>query len=143
MKRYQHIVKKHKPRGYRLLMRKLNATYGLAQFVRQITIDRELPEREALFYFLHECGHVNLRHLKVEQQFQPTWLMEYEADQYAIKAMKADGIPIPRRCISENKEVMRDYIKKAHDIGQMVDDAVLKYAYGRDWRKHRLVGERS
>lgn len=135
--KYGATVRKHLPAGYELKIRAMSANNGLAEFKRSITVDSSLEEREMLFVFLHECGHVNLRHLgKMEKRF-PLWRQEFEADQYAIKAMKADGIPIPRKQLQGNKEVLREYIDLAHDKAEHVDDEVLRYAYGRDWRKHR------
>lgn len=135
--KYGATVRKHLPAGYELKIRAMTAHNGLAEFKRSITIDSALEEREALFVFLHECGHVHCRHLgKMEKRF-PIWRQEYEADQYAIRAMKAEGISIPRGTLSDHREVLREYIDCAHDRGETVDDEVLRYAYGRTWRKHR------
>lgn len=136
--KYSETVRKHLPAGYELKLRAMSASNGFAEFKRCITLDSSLEERAMLFVFLHECGHVHLRHLgRMDKRF-PAWRQEYEADQYAIKAMKADDIPIPRKHLEDHKSVLREYIDLAHDKSEVVDDEVLRYAYGRQWRKHRL-----
>lgn len=137
LKKYKHIIARHRPRGYKIVMRAMTQHNGLAQFQRHITVDSSLSEREALFTFLHECGHVHHRHLtKHGASFRSErYLDEYEADQYAIKAMRAEGIPIPKESLSDAKEVMREDIKAHHYVN--IPEHILRYAYGRNWRKHR------
>jgi hypothetical protein len=135
--KYHRIVKKHMPGGYELKLRALSANDGLAEFKRSITLNSHLEERAMLFVFLHECAHVHMRHLGKMEKRKPLWLQEFEADQYAIKAMRAEGIPLPRAQLANHKSVMQEYIVTGHANGDTVDDEVLRYAYGRDWRKHR------
>jgi hypothetical protein len=132
--RFREIVKQHRPAGYKLNERTMHANYGLTTFVRLISCE-PIMDRAALLIFLHECGHVHLGHLR-KYKGLPVWKQEYEADQYAIKAMKAAGYPLPRERLREMKEVMRDYILEAQHKHEEVDEEVLRYAYGRAWRSH-------
>jgi hypothetical protein len=93
-------------------------------------------DRASLFIFLHECGHVHLKHLTRAVKL-PTWREEYEADQYAIAAMRALKLPLPRERLREAKQVLRDDIVKGQHKHEEIDEEVLKYAYGKNWRYHR------
>ena len=141
---FNEIVRKHRPRGYRLNERKMVANYGLTTlttFSRTISCE-PIVDRFALFIFLHECGHVHCRHMIKNRSGcgAPPWREEYEADMYAAQAMRAEGIPVPRECVRERKEIIRDLIKEwnaKHEYEHVDDEDVLYYAYGRNWRKHR------
>src|SRR5271166_3741566 len=51
------------------------------------------PKTPAMLYmFIHECGHLLLKH---SQRIAPRNIAEFEADEYATKAMNREGIPIP------------------------------------------------
>lgn len=137
---YGDIIARHLPASYSLKERKLRSNRGFAMFRRDIVCE-PIVDNATLFVFLHECGHVHFQHLHDDHQVKnglPDWRVEYEADQYAIKAMRAHGLPIPRGRIREAKDVLGDCIVKALDRGEHVDDEVLKYAYGKEWRKHRV-----
>lgn len=136
MQKFKHVIDRHKPKGYTLKIRALTANDGMTQFRRDITIDSALEERAALFVFLHECGHVYYGHMSKTYQGD-TVHAEYQADQYAIAAMKAEGVPIPRKQLENHKAVMRKYIEEAHGKGHSVDEEVLRYAYGKYWRAHK------
>lgn len=137
--RYQDVIALHHPKGYRLKERKLRATHGFATFRRDIVCE-PIRDNAALFVYLHECGHVHARHLHDVVQPKngfPDWRAEYEADQYAIVAMRAHKLSIPRARSKEAKEVLREYIVRGLEKGEHIDDEVLRYAYGKEWRKHR------
>lgn len=133
MKRYKHIVDKHRPAGYTIHMRKMRVHNGMTEFSRSITIDNALEDRFALFVFLHECGHVHMGHMRHGPE-QPRWEEEYEADQYAIRAMRKAGIAIPREALATHKDILRGLIK---DAGHVDNDKALKYAFGKNWRKYK------
>lgn len=132
LKRYGHIINEHRPKGYLLKRRKLGDLNGYAAFQREIVVDCSLDDRTALFIFLHECGHVHHQHLRQRHHEEvPDWQCEYEADQYAIKAMRAHKIPVPRAVLEGHKSELRALIDKAHEE---VPKPVLRYAFGRHWR---------
>lgn len=127
----------HRPAGYTVHVRKMKNCNGLASFQRTITIDKDLRGGAAIFTFLHECGHVHSKHLRKSARGLPLWRVEFEADQYAIKAMKKIGTPIPRATAAHHKQLMREYVEAALDKDHTteIDEDVLRYAYGRAWRK--------
>ena len=132
---YHHIVKAHRPVGYKLIERPMTANYGLTTFQRTISCE-PIVDRAALFIFLHECGHVHLGHLRKNRGL-PIWRQEYEADQYAIAAFQALKLPMPRERLQDCKTVMHDYILEGQHRHEEIDEEVLKYAYGKNWRHHR------
>jgi hypothetical protein len=60
---------------------------------------RPVKTRITLFYFLHELGHIGLRHWNGNGKTRHR--EEYEAEMFAIDTMTALSIPVPR------KEVLR------------------------------------
>lgn len=132
--KHSNLIKQHRPVGWSIKNRRTTANDGMATLTMEITINKELKGTERLFVVLHECGHVHMRHLKGDGKMAgPRWREEYEADQYAIGAMKKAGIPIPRERLKHHKEVVRTHIEQA-DGSETVPDAILKYAYGRSWK---------
>ena len=96
----------------------------------------KLENRADLFVFLHEAGHVKMGHLRKSNEVNPVlWRDEYEADQYAIAAMRACGVPIPRERLATHKGILRELIEASHEHPD--EEEILKYAYGKQWRKHR------
>lgn len=136
-KRYASIVNKHRPAGYMLRRRRMTALDGVARFERIICVSKELEGTDALFVFLHECGHVHMKHMIGDGKVSgPRWREEYEADQYAIQSMREGGIPVPRERLKHQKQIIRELIEPA-DGSEHIDDDILRYAYGKEWRKHR------
>ena len=131
---YERIISEHKPRGYEIRRRPLKAADGYAEHISRITVDSSLRGNEALFVALHEFGHVHYSHLAGTGL--PRWLEEYEADQYAIGAMRKENIPIPRERLRHQKAEVARLIAESK-TSEVPGDEVLKYAFGKDWRKHR------
>lgn len=134
---YRDIVKAHKPRGYKLVEGEVPG--GLAGQVSARTIMvQPIVDHLRLFVFLHECGHVHCHHMR-QPQTMPAWREEYEADQYALRALRAAGLPMDRGYMYENKRALREIIVlHEHQTGEHIDDEeVLRYAFGsRGWRAH-------
>lgn len=132
--KYRPIVKDHLPRGYKLKETPLRGKWaGYATSDNRI-ICEPIINRELLFLFLHECGHVHNKHVPYSLGL-PAWQEEYEADQYAIEAMRALSIPIPRDRLKYQRSVVRMALELDSDGTD--DIKVLKYAYGKDWKRHR------
>ena len=133
---YEEIVKAHRPSGYQLKTKTLRgADSGYVHFKREIVIHEGITTPSELFVYLHECGHIRNGHVTDHpKKQQPKWREEYEADQYAIMAMRDAGRPIPRDVLATHRQVVREHVEASDDVCD--DHAVLKYAYGRAWRKH-------
>lgn len=138
-------VRKHLPRGWTVKWKRGRKFPGerfkdAGEYIRGVTyFDKkqilciEPVSYENLAIFLHECGHAHIHTRDIDDI---DWLaeQEYEAEQFAIKAMRAMGIPVPRSFIKRGREYIRDCVEEAPDIQH--SDEVLKYAYGKEWRKH-------
>ncbi len=137
---FKAIVRKHLPRGYRL-----HELEGDRQFEASVSSTtktircRPIIDNYDLFIFLHECGHVHLKHVNTNCDAVPFAHDEYEADQYAIRAIRASEFSLERECIRVQKQSLREIIEytREYDPRPIDDDEILKYAYGREWRKHR------
>lgn len=141
-------VKLHLPRGWKLKWKK-GRTYPGEKFyvkghgyVRGIAHldDRFIESIEPTTYynlavFLHECGHAQLGHVHDEGTIDYGAEIEYEAEQYAIKAMRAMGLTVSAKYLRDAKKYVRDCVEEEPDVQH--SDAVLKFAYGRKWRDYR------
>lgn len=132
---FHDLVKSLLPAGYTLRVKPLRgSTAGYVAFTRHIRVER-IEDRNDLFIYLHEVGHVRCGHIRGNDMKRDNWLHEYEADIYAVTAMREAGIAVPREQLAHQKSLVRGLIEA--DAEGCHDDAVLKYAYGREWRKHR------
>jgi hypothetical protein len=98
------IAKRYKPIGVRVRFKrgkKLGPAHAiiLPDGVKEILSPRPTT-REGLFYFLHECAHIVLRHWHVKL---PRWQQEYEAEQWAISVFRREGIPVSRESLEQAK----------------------------------------
>jgi hypothetical protein len=114
-KRYYKIAKRYRPKGVKIrFKRQFNApseAYAMLKQDGTKEIYTPRPDtRDGLFYFLHECAHVILRHLYLDL---PIWQQEYEAEQWAIATMRREHVPVSRKMLLEAKKYVRDCIKEA------------------------------
>ena len=105
------IAKKWRPRGVTIRFRKDEYLIPAHATVRNDgSKEMYVPfpkSREALFIFLHECAHHHLGHLK-DGYNEPTWLMEYEAEKWAMETMRSEGLHVPRSMIAEAKRYVAE-----------------------------------
>lgn len=91
-----------------------------------------IVDRFSLAVFLHECAHAHMQHGRSSDSAAQD---EFEAEMYAIKALRAAGLSAPRKYLIG----ARDYVA-AHVVaegGLDHSEEVLKFAYGRNWRDHQ------
>lgn len=143
-------AKKHQPRGWKLSPTGIHPDLGdgvkaiaYADFTNAIIVHPEIVDRDALYIFLHECGHVHHKHGK---DCDHTLLeQEWEAEQYAMRAMRADGIPIRRSLIRGVKRYLRNIIEGLYAERGAYDesyakadvapsDEIMRFVYGPRWR---------
>lgn len=119
------IVRRHKPRGYRIrhTKRMTKLMNGYASYRRKVLVVPQLINVEGLYVYLHECGHVHMCHFHKKVRPIPH-REEYEAELYAINALRAERVFFPLRL----RQAARAYIarhvrqdrKAKHDICQHV-----------------------
>jgi hypothetical protein len=105
------IAKKYKPRGVFIRFRKdcyLTPAHAAILHDGSKILYVPRPEsREALFIFLHECAHHHLGHCKLGYR-EPLWRQEFEAERWAIKTMREEGLCVPRSMIAEAKRYVAE-----------------------------------
>jgi hypothetical protein len=110
------IVRRHRPRGWRVHQRPPTATlWGQTDPHRRRIDCPPLDTRDGIFIFFHEVGHVRYRHDFYEAAHKGharPHVEEYEAERYAIAAMQNEKIPVPRGQLKRAKENVRDWIEK-------------------------------
>ncbi len=114
--RYYEIAKRYRPKGVKIRFKRVfNApaeAYAMLKQDGTKEIYTPRPDcRDGLFYYLHECAHVILRHLYMEDL--PIWKQEYEAEMWAIATMRREGIPVSRKMLKEAKKYVKACIKEA------------------------------
>lgn len=72
--------------------------------------------RKAIYIFLHECGHAHL-HRTGARPKRPRYVEEFEAEQFAHAAMRAEGIAIPREMTERAKRYVSRKIDQAFARG--------------------------
>jgi hypothetical protein len=104
------LLGRHLPRGWTLRLDAELSSRGRCNFgAKRITLKVPVTDRNSLFVFLHEVGHVRC-HAK-EPDGAPDYLIEYEAERYAIAAMRHEGVPVPRIELDKAKENVREELK--------------------------------
>lgn len=140
--RLQAIVLRHAPRGYGRIERPVRGVERPDGLVTVAYVDTEKREivhepvvdRETLCMFLHECGHVYFHHR--DENKVPPYEEEYEAEVYAWKALRAEGLSVPKKRMEDARDYVRSCLPKDGDNSE-VPARVLQFVFGREWRKHR------
>lgn len=70
--------------------------------------------RKALYIFLHECAHITLAH---NGKRKPRHVEEMEAEQYAHKIMRDEGLSVPRAMTQRAKRYVARKIRQAEARG--------------------------
>lgn len=135
-KRIRAVVAKRLPRGYKLKERlPTDDLEGYASSEPKRIVCPPLIDRFALGVFLHEVGHVVLGHLRSDDL--PGWREEYEAEQWAMKAMRAEGFRVSDEFAGRARHNVRCCIEKALDKEPdcVIDEEVLRFAFPDTWRE--------
>lgn len=130
--RIRSVVKRWTPKGFKI--RDTADPWEVSCINTNKTIVcPPLVDRYALGCFLHEVGHFILRHFDANI---PRWQEEYEADQFAMRTMRDEGIAVPAELVTQARYNVRCMIEKAMlaDPDLDVDDNVLRFAYPDNWR---------
>jgi len=139
--RLRYIARRHKPRGWRNVWHDPGAdgkfsdegrrVYGCADFEARIIHCVRIVDRYTLGVYLHECAHVHMRHMNGSNSDAQD---EFEAEMYAIKAMRAHGIVVPARYIADSRAYIGAHVAAEPDIEH--SEPLLKFVYGKKWREH-------
>ncbi len=122
------IATKYTPRGITIRYKRGPKLYPADATLYDASMLAPYPDnREALYYFLHECAHFHLKHFNADQA--PTRMLrqlytgngglteavqEFEAERWAIATMRMEGLSVPRTMLKEAKTYVRGCKKYAH-----------------------------
>lgn len=119
------IVRMHKPRGWKV--KQSRRAGGLADGETKTIHVSYLHSRDALYYFLHECGHVHLEHFRHRQHI-PNHVSEYEAEHYAIHTMRAWQIEPGAQLVAAARDYVAAFIRADREAGHEIDRKVERWA---------------
>lgn len=108
---YTRVAKRYRPAGVKIRFRRdqyLTPAHAAqwADGSREMYVPQP-RDRHSLYVYLHECAHVHLKHIEPTSKI-PLWKQEWEAEQWAIAAMRRENIPVPRAMIAEAKKYVRE-----------------------------------
>lgn len=139
------VVRRRRPHGWRIIERApRNGAIGMVTQTRRCIYVPPLVDESALFVFLHEVGHIVNRHLHAGPPLPgdaPGWQIEYEAEHWAIAAMRAEGFTVSREMLAAARENVRYRIEEALAAGKLdtqleaIEPVALRFAAPRSWRK--------
>lgn len=142
--RIREIADTHRPRGWEIEERgpvkgdyfkpyhgpnEFGETLAFADFEAKKIVCPPLVCRSSLFIYLHECGHVHMQHGRNANDV-PAWEEEYEAERYAIDAMRSEGVAVPLEAIRAAKRYVRQCIESKYN-DETVPRRIFRWAYGR------------
>jgi len=121
------IVRKYRPKGWRVResKRRSKSQSGLAVWKTKTLLVPVLEDGPSLFVFLHECGHVRLGHGTVPR---PRHQEEYEAEKFAIHAMKVEGLSISPGVLNHAKINVWNRIAEDEAKGIKISKHILRWA---------------
>lgn len=132
------IVARHLPAGYRVLELARHEASGTGVTHRTERKTVECPpirDRYALAVLAHEIGHLVLGHC---WRAEPGWLQEYEADMWAIEALRAEGVSVCETFRGQSRVSVREHVDAAlaKDPDADIDAKVLRWAFPDSWREY-------
>lgn len=140
IERIREVVSRRKPRGWKLVEKTASKHLdGLADGFTKTIYCRPILTPYALFRYLHEVGHIHCRHTTVPPDDEtPDWQSEYEAEMWAIAAMRAEGFRVTGEMMENARYNVGIHIGVAEQRsdGATIDEDILKFAFPKSWRNH-------
>lgn len=146
---YEEIVKRYRPRGWRLVFSRRKSKYADDQ--RVLLMRKNAPEMErnaltlavadpnkkvihapyvvdefTLAILLHEFGHVKLEHWGRGEA--PSHRQEFEAEKWALNIMELEGVVVPAYVTRAAKRYIRRCIKEDKLKGEPIQPHVKRFA---------------
>ncbi len=103
--RIDELVKRHRPRGWRVQqsMKRWVSSSATTDYNKRMIYAPTLMDDDALFIFIHECGHIVLRHWH-QVPYLAKHHEEFEAERYAIHIFRTENIPITKSIMADVRE---------------------------------------
>lgn len=126
MNNFAGIVRRHKPRGWRIVEREPGKKFFAVAAVDLKTIFTvPVVDRHSLQIYLHEVGHIRYNHFK---HGAASHIEEYEAERYAFAVMRHEGIAVPRKSLLRARSNVRNRIKEDQKRGIKIDPKVKRWS---------------
>ena len=133
--RINEIVKRYRPRGWRVRQSKYRWTWesaeadnGVRKGIRvgpRVIAVPTLIDDDSLFLYLHEVGHVTLGHFKHKL---PRHREEFEAERFALHVFRTEGIPVTKIIMKGVRSRLRQHIKYDIDHGVPIQRHIARWA---------------
>ena len=121
------IVEAHLPRGWTLCQ--WDREDGLADFSRRLICCPVVVNKDALGYFLHECGHALFAHRAADNTpHLPRHVEEYQAETYSWYTLRAWGMEPSRHYKWNSRVYVGEMILEDEALGRHIVPAIRKWA---------------
>lgn len=104
---------------------------GVTDYAHKVVECVEVCDRASLLVYLHELAHIVLRH-DLDEVYHQDAQCEYEAEAWAMAALRASGLAVPR----SYTQSARAYVQRCIALtprAQQTEEC-LRFAYGKDWQ---------
>lgn len=127
--RIHDIVKRHRPRGWRIAESEHRWRWCSAEAddTKRILRVPTLKDDESLFLYLHEVGHVLQRHFTLRPPL-PHHREEFEAERYAMYVFRTEGIKVTRTILEGARSRVNAAIERDERRGVKIQRQVLLWA---------------
>jgi len=125
--RIDEIVKRHRPRGWRVRQSKHRWAWESAEAddkARILSVPT-LKDDDSLFLYLHEVGHVKQDHFKLKL---PKHREEFEAERFALHVFRNEGIPVTKAIMKSLRARLRGWIDYDIKRGVKVQHHIARWA---------------
>jgi len=123
-RRCEEIAARHTPEGWTVRYR--NSLTGCCNYEKRLIETPKPRTRRALHIYLHEVAHAVLH----ANSRKASHVQEYEAETWAFRVMREEGIAVPRKSLEKARAYVRRKIDMAVRRGAKRIDAAAK-----DWAK--------
>jgi len=125
--RINGVVHRHRPKGWRVRESKHRYAVSSAEahYEKRTLYVPTICDKNSLFIFLHECGHVVSRHFHLDLTAHRE---EFEAERYAIHVFRNEGIPLPRSVLDEARSRIRGIINQDIRKGIRIQPHIARWA---------------
>lgn len=142
--RVRAAARRRRPRGWAVVERTpRNDVLGMVNLHSRAIYVPPLVDADALFVLLHEVGHIENHHLAEDTRdpdVPPSWQLEYEAETWAIAAMRAEGFTVGHRMMDAARLNVRHRLQEAAARSRLDGElektglAAVKFAFPDAWR---------
>lgn len=141
--RVRDVARRRTPRGWSVIERKpRHETLGMVKLRSHVIYVPPLVDEDALFVLLHEVAHIENRHMiddSRDSEAPPSWQLEFEAETWAIAAMRAEGFTVSHDMVDAARLNVRHRVQEAAATRRLERDlektgpAALKFAFPHSW----------